>query len=96
MPSEVLIFLYNHLQKKRFSCPRILRADHGIENAQLHIAFQLRHTDRPAGYKRIIYYGQSNANIACKVNGYVMLLVLYYIIIIILENTCMVVTVTKI
>ena len=86
--------MYYHLQKPCFGCPRISLADHSIENIQLHITFQLRHTDRPAGYESLIYYGQSNTNIACKVNGYVMLLVLYYIIIV-LENTCMVVAATR-
>lgn len=78
-------------------CPRILRADHGTENAiaaQAHIAFRLRHTDRLAGSKSFIY-GPSTANIVCKFfNSYVMLLVHFYFCI--SENRSMVVAATKI
>ena len=52
-------------------CPRIVRADHGTENAlvaEMQIAFRFNHTDSLAGEKSFLY-GPSTANIVSSLRG---------------------------
>ena len=57
----ICIYIYIYI----IGCPRIVRADHGTENAlvaEMQIAFRFNHTDSLAGQKSFIY-GPSTANI---------------------------------